>query len=244
MPPETTMTERPLTEAEILSQVPKTAGRNFTLFVWKHRVAWFVAIVLSMAAFDQVTKIWAQDALAVKTERTFTKNVDGELTKVKQEVFVHRRTVEVVPQAFSFIYRENRAAAFSLTSSIPEGARRPMLLAVSFLAMIFISVWYFRQRRPDGLLMTSFALIISGAIGNFADRVRLGYVVDFINMYAGFINPSWPPWPTYNIADCCIVIGALLVVFRTFRPLYAEDEAGLTVPMAVHNQADPNAHGA
>jgi len=218
---------------DVVAEVPNTRGRAFTLFVWRNRVAWFVGIVLSMGAFDQVTKMWAQSALAVETDRTFTKNEGGELKKVQERVFVHRRTVEIIPNAFSFIYRENRAAAFSLTSSIPEAARRPMLLSVSFLAMLAISFWYFRQRRPDGLLMTSFALIIAGAIGNFADRLRLGYVVDFINMYAGFIDPKWPPWPTYNIADCCIVIGASLVIFRTFRPLYPEDEAGIAAPVGV-----------
>ena len=196
------------------------------LSVWiaRHRTVFLATLLLLLVGADQTTKAWAQSSLAELREVTKHKNIDGKLQRVREKAFVHTETVQVIPGALSFIYRENPAAAFSLTRSIPAKLRRPFLLAVSSLAMVFIAVWFFRIRRPDGLLMTAFAFILAGALGNLIDRARFGYVVDFINMYAGFINPRWPPWPTYNIADMCIVGGALSVIYRTLRPLYPEEE--------------------
>jgi signal peptidase II len=150
------------------------------------------------------------------------KRVDGWLPGWR-----HTNTVTVVPGAFDLIYRENPAAAFSLTRSIPEGLRRPLLLGVSTFAMILIGLWYMRLKQADGLLMTSFALIIAGAVGNFIDRIRLGYVIDMVDMYISY-GPvadrlvamfGTSHWPTYNIADSCIVGGAIGVIWRTLRPL-------------------------
>ena len=198
--------------------------KDFHLFVWRNRIVWLVGWVCLFAVADQWTKIWAQNNLA--EERTITKyeEIDGTLQEVQKKKFFNIRAneVHVIPSALSFIYRENPAAAFSLSRSIPYYVRMPMLIAVSSLAMLMLLGWYFLSRRPDGLFMTAVALILSGAIGNLIDRVRLGYVIDFINAYAGFINPKWPAWPTFNIADSCIVIGAFVVLFRAIYPLYPE----------------------
>ena len=112
-----------------------------------------------------------------------------------------------------------------------------MLLTVSILACVLIGVWYLRLKVADGLLLTAFALIIAGALGNFIDRARLAYVIDFLDFYvnndtmAGWLRaPHVVPvlgwqvrlsdhWPTFNVADSCIVSGAIGVVIRTVRPL-------------------------
>lgn len=217
------MTEAPMPEnPEAI--VPEGRGKNFTLFVWRNRVVWFVAFFVISVGLDQGSKIWAQEALTAQVKRMETKNVDGKLQKVPEMRYVRAKDVQIIPNALSFRYAENRAAAFSLTRSMPYEYRRPFLVTLSLMAMVFIAAWYFRIRKPDGLLMTALALIVGGAMGNFIDRVRLGYVVDFINAYAGFINPQWPPWPTFNIADSAIVAGAFLVMYRTLRPLYDEEE--------------------
>lgn len=62
---------------------------------------------------------------------------------------------------------------------------------------------------------------MAGAIGNFIDRARLGYVVDFLDAHSAFLVSLGIPeahWPTFNIADSCIVIGAIGVIIRTLRP--------------------------
>jgi signal peptidase II len=204
--------------------LPPGKSRDLHLFVWKHKLIWLFGIVVFFTFADQWSKQWAQGALA--KERTITRyqEIDGELKEKTVTKFfpVAANEVHIIPSALSFIYRENPAAAFSLTRSIPTHIRMPLLIGVSTLAMLLLLAWYFFMRDPDAMLMTAFALILSGAIGNLIDRVTLGYVVDFINAYAGFINPKWPPWPTFNIADSCIVIGAIVVLHRAIWPLYPE----------------------
>lgn len=206
-----------------------------TDWIWKNKVAWLVGLVLSMTVADQVSKQLAQSALTEVREIQRTMVVDGQPQRVTEERHVARRTIEVIPGLFNFKYAENRAAAFSLTQSIPEGARRPMLLLISLVACSFIVYWYMKLKQPDALLMTCFALIVGGALGNLIDRARLGYVIDFLDFYVASGGlASWldaehsvpflgtvrlsSHWPTFNIADCCIVVGAFGVVLRTMKP--------------------------
>jgi signal peptidase II len=219
-------------------------------WIFKNKVIWLVALVVFWVGFDQATKIWAQGALAeerdvvrpreqVKPDGSGTERVE-ERTKEFQPV----RTIEVFKTGlvgFNFKYAENRAAAFSLTQSIPEGARRPLLLLVSLGACVLIGAWYMRLKVADGLLMTSFVLIIAGALGNFIDRARLAYVIDFLDFYVtspdtaawlrsphtilGFSVRLSDHWPTFNIADTCIVSGAIGVLLRTIKPVHPPSDA-------------------
>ncbi len=205
---------------------------RFARWVFQHRLAFLLIVGLLSVGVDQASKTWAQSNLAEPRTRIVKENVEGELVEVKKTVFVETEIKDVVPGVFALRYRENPAAAFSLTRSLPDSLRRPFLVVFSMLAMALIAAWYIRLRRPDGLLMTAFALIIAGAIGNFIDRVRFGYVVDFLDLYVGsgalaewlISTVGTSHWPTFNVADSCIVIGALSVVYRTLRPLYAEDD--------------------
>lgn len=223
--------------------------------IFKNRAAFLLVWVLCWVGCDQATKIWAQGALAEEREVVRPKEVvapDGTSTRTEERVQQHfaKRTITVHENGLfglGFKYAENRAAAFSLTESIPEGARRPLLLLVSVGACILIGVWYMRLKVADGLLMLSFALIIGGALGNLIDRARLAYVIDFLDMYVtGPGAVAWlraphtvlgisfrlsDHWPTYNVADIGIVSGAIGVLLRTFRPLpgsalAADDDKG------------------
>lgn len=221
-------------QAQLFSGIELTEGAvkaplglgPLSMRIWHARVPFLVMILFVFIGLDQVSKIWAQGALAEPRQVIERVNEDGNLSEREVTRFVAKREpVVVIPYCFNFRYAENRAAAFSLTRSFPDWFRMPFLITFSALAMLVVALWYFRMEKPDGLLLTSLALIEAGAIGNLIDRVRLGYVIDFIDWYAGFINPNWPSWPTFNIADSCIVVGALLVIYRTFRPLYEVDEA-------------------
>ncbi len=211
--------------------------------MYKHRVAFLLVWVLCWVGCDQASKVWAQGALAEERTVVRPKEVvapDGTSTRVEERVtqFFAKRSITLHENGWfglGFKYAENRAAAFSLTESIPEGARRPILLLVSVGACALITVWYLRLKVADGLLMLSFALIIGGALGNFLDRLRLAYVIDFLDMYAtapGAVAWLRAPhsflgiglrmsehWPTYNVADVGIVSGAIGVLIRTFRPM-------------------------
>lgn len=207
---------------------------RFSHWIFEHKIAWLAIILVVGIGLDQASKIWTQSELAEHRDRAkrVVRVENGERVEEWAPGFVHTDTVTVVPGAFDLIYRENPAAAFSLTRSVPEWLRRPMLIGVSALAMILIGVWYMRLKKPDGLLMSSFALIISGAVGNFIDRARFGYVVDMLDVYVSYEPVArWlvsvvgtNHWPTFNIADSCIVAGAIGVIWRTLRPLYPPDE--------------------
>lgn len=193
------------------------SNNGFSQTIFNHRWKWLFAMVLIFAAADQASKIWAQSTLAREVTQTNEVMVDGAATLVEKSIFVPIREIVVVPDAFSFIYKENPAAAFSLTHSWPDWLRRPLLILVSIIASIFFLIWYARLEEPDGILMTSFGLILAGAIGNFIDRVRLGYVIDFLDAYAGFLGYPYAHWPTFNVADSCIVVGAIFVFFKAFK---------------------------
>lgn len=187
------------------------------MFVSRHRLLWLLLIGTVFIVLDQGTKKWAQDNLARRVMVSQPDIIDGEIEPTTVFRYEPTKEIEVIPQTINLIYRENPAAAFSLTRSFPEWFRRPFLLTISALASIFFLIWYFRIRERDSLLLTSFCLIMAGAVGNLIDRATLGYVIDFIDVYAGFLGYPHTHWPTFNVADSCIVVGAIGVLIRTFK---------------------------
>jgi len=71
-----------------------------------------------------------------------------------------------------------------------------------------LATWLRRTPRNDWRTALPLAFVIGGALGNLIDRIRFGHVVDFIQVYIG----SWP-FPSFNIADSAISVGAVLLVF-------------------------------
>jgi len=197
-----------ITASQALPNEPPTAPRWAKLLL-------LPAVVSMTVTLDQGTKLLAQAELAEQRTRIETR-ADGSEERVKE--WRGTRSITVVPGFFNFRYVENPAAAFSLTSEMPENIRKPFLVAVSMLAMALIITWYWRTREPDWLILGSFAFILGGALGNLVDRMAYGYVIDFIDWHLAFFNPGWPHWPTFNIADSAICVGAAGVILRTFRP--------------------------
>ncbi|MBI5497250.1 MAG: signal peptidase II [Deltaproteobacteria bacterium] len=173
------------------------------------------AVVSMTVTLDQGSKLIAQKELAEARQAVPYGAAPGS-DPVK--IWMPVRKVTVVEGLFDLRYVENPAAAFSLTASLPEWIRKPFLVVVSMLAMFLILTWYWRTREPDWLILTCFALILGGALGNLIDRMSYGYVIDFIDWHLSTVNPGWPHWPTFNIADSAICVGAGGVILRTFRP--------------------------
>lgn len=106
----------------------------------------------------------------------------------------------------------NEGAAFSFLAGA-AGWQRWFFAAVAGIISLVLLVWLWRLPVRARLLPMSLMLILGGAIGNLADRVRLGYVVDFIDVhYAGW------HWPAFNLADSAIVIGVILLLIEGFLP--------------------------
>ncbi|MGL4767228.1 MAG: signal peptidase II [Formosimonas sp.] len=103
----------------------------------------------------------------------------------------------------------NPGAAFSFLAS-HDGWQRWFFTALSTAASIFIII-YMRKSRHLPRLCLGLAFILSGAIGNLIDRVRIGKVVDFLDFYVQNHH-----WPAFNIADSAIFIGVAILLVDEF----------------------------
>ena len=99
----------------------------------------------------------------------------------------------------------NRGAAFGFLSNA-SGWQNAFFVAVAVAIVVAILVFLARSARRDRLTVIALMLVLGGAAGNLADRVRLGEVVDFIDFHIG----SWH-WYTFNLADSAITVGAVLL---------------------------------
>jgi signal peptidase II len=89
-----------------------------------------------------------------------------------------------------------------------SGLQRWALALVTVAIALVVALWLARERRtPDQIAL---GLVLGGALGNILDRVRLGYVTDFINLHFG----AWSPFLVFNVADAAISIGVALLVLR------------------------------
>ncbi len=105
------------------------------------------------------------------------------------------------------IYAENRGIAFG---QLQEGGAfgRWFFVALATAAAIAVLSYFLRTRRDDYRILGACALLLAGIIGNLTDRARLGFVIDFILLHAGQYH-----WPTFNVADASISLGALLLAY-------------------------------
>lgn len=127
---------------------------------------------------------------------------------------VGHRQITVVPGFWNHVYVQNFGAAWGILSERNEKFRKPFFTGVTILAF-FVVFALFRQLPSNDRLMTSaLALILSGALGNFIDRVRFGFVVDFIDWYVT-IGGDEKHWPTFNVADIWISVAVGLIAIHT-----------------------------
>ena len=129
------------------------------------------------------------------------------LTKwlVVQRIDLHE-AVPIIPKFFQLVHVRNTGAAFGIGANA-ESHLVPMLLNIGALAVFAVVVVYsFRSAVTARTLQVGLHLILGGAIGNLADRLRQSYVIDFMDVYFR----GWHFW-AFNVADACITIGAILV---------------------------------
>ncbi|HEX4737554.1 MAG TPA: signal peptidase II [Allosphingosinicella sp.] len=86
--------------------------------------------------------------------------------------------------------------------------QRWLLVGLTAAISIFVLAWLWREKRRDDTI--ALGLVLGGALGNILDRVRLGYVVDFLDLHFG----EWHPFLVFNLGDAAITIGVLLLLLR------------------------------
>jgi signal peptidase II len=156
------------------------------------RLLWLSALVV---ALDQVSKFWI---LAV---------------------FDDYQVVEILP-VFNLTLVYNTGAAFSFLSDA-GGWQRWFFITVAAVVTVVMTVWLAGLRSHERLTGVGLALVVGGAVGNLIDRVWLGKVIDFLQLY-------WQQWywPAFNLADSAITVGVVLLLFDAFRGQEPQREPG------------------
>src|SRR5258708_2451188 len=164
---------------------PQNMSNRETALPLKNRLAWrlgYLVAAIGIYLMDQTSKAWA-------------------VRRVRFEDFT------VIRGVLGFAYAENRGIAFG---QLQEGGTfgRWFFVVLAASAAIAVLFYFLRTPRNDDRILGACALLLAGILGNLTDRVRLGFVIDFILLHAGQYH-----WPTFNVADASISIGALLLAY-------------------------------
>jgi len=152
-----------------------------------------LAVALAVLLADRVTKIWIVANVSIWD--------------------IH----PVIPGFFSIIHSENEGMAFSILADADSHWRGLVLIGIS-LCVLGLIVWLFwqatslRATRERAHSPYALALLLGGALGNLYDRLFRGSVTDFLDFSIGSYH-----WPTFNVADSAITVGAVLLALEMLR---------------------------
>ena len=156
----------------------------------------FLSIISSVTlAADLGSKLWAERRLD------------------RPDAIFH--PVELIKGHLDFVLAKNRGGAWGLLQDTPEWVRRPFFLLVSAVAITFILSLYRRLMPAQHALRWGLPLVLGGALGNFVDRIRYSYVIDFIHAHMSWSGRDHS-WPTFNVADIAICVGVGLIAIDMF----------------------------
>lgn len=152
------------------------------------------SIILLVVVCDQLTKIWIMANFGMFQTR------------------------EIIPGLFNLTYLTNKGAAFGFLNGDHGSWRHAFFVGIAVVAMVMMLFLLRQMEREGKRFVVAIALIFGGAVGNLIDRLRLGAVVDFLDVYWATHH-----WPAFNVADSAITVGvgifliAHLLQFRQGR---------------------------
>jgi len=123
----------------------------------------------------------------------------------------HGDVITVIPGFFNIIHTENTGIAFSLFAGASSTWKMVLLIGISLALLITVVIVTWKSREMNWTTGVALALILGGASSNLLDRIRFGQVVDFLDVYYRSYH-----WPTFNLADSAIVVGAGLIILELF----------------------------
>jgi len=153
----------------------------FPIEAFKNTGLKYLSLALLFVVLDQATKIWILNTLELYQD------------------------INVLP-IFDITHVHNYGAAFSFLSDA-GGWQRYFFTIIAVVVSVLLTLWMYQTPLKQKMLLTSYALILGGAIGNVMDRINYGYVVDFIHFY----YQGWS-FPAFNVADIAISCGAFLLI--------------------------------
>ena len=134
--------------------------------------------------------------------------LSDQLTKnIVTENFLYGENLNVF-SGVNLILIHNAGAAFSFLSDA-GGWQRWLFLLVSLIVSIILAAWLYRLKKTQFFMSLSLSLILGGAIGNLIDRIFLGYIIDFIDIFYKSYH-----WPVFNIADASITLGVAIFIIN------------------------------
>jgi signal peptidase II len=120
---------------------------------------------------------------------------------------------KVIPGFFDIVHSQNRGVAFGLLNDSSSAWHTLVLIVFSAAALLLVAALLWKSARLGRWSAAGLALVLGGAAGNLFDRIVWGRVTDFLEFYIGSLH-----WPTFNVADSCIVIGSGLLLLELLRP--------------------------
>jgi len=126
-------------------------------------------------------------------------------------------TIHVIDDLLTISYIRNSGIAFGLFDGSPSPLKVPVLILVSFIALGIILYIFLTLPKDVKCAGLSMGLIFGGALGNIIDRIFMGEVVDFVdidfpNIIIPALNIRMTRWPTFNVADSCVLVGIIMLL--------------------------------
>ncbi|PIE75219.1 MAG: signal peptidase II [Deltaproteobacteria bacterium] len=117
--------------------------------------------------------------------------------------------IKIIPDFFSLVNVRNPGGAFGFLANQSDIVRIVVFIGMAFIAAGVV-LWFYKTTPKEFIwLRLAYAMILGGAAGNLTDRIRLGYVIDFFDVYIKNMH-----WPAFNIADSAITISMGIVVYH------------------------------
>lgn len=148
------------------------------------RKSYYFLVVVVLMGLDQLTKALIVRSITLQGSR------------------------EVIPGFFNLTHVRNRGAIFGFFSHSDSRILYIFLTLVSVAALGLVIYYFFKTPVSERLMKISLSLILAGAMGNLIDRLFRGHVIDFLDFYV----KDWH-WPSFNVADSCITVGAFLLIY-------------------------------
>lgn len=200
-------------------------------------IVFLLVVSVVSLALDLGTKWWALHTL----EKTLPNGV------------AISKPVELTPW-LTLLLARNRGGAWGLLQTANEEIRKPFFLIISVLAIGFIVYLYRKVHPKQHALKWGLPLVLGGAIGNLVDRIRYGWVIDFIDYRAAWVRwlneqiaRIWEThavtdhWPTFNIADVAICVGVGLMAIDMFTSRKVAQHASQPAVSPAQEAAEPEA---
>jgi signal peptidase II len=193
-----------------------------------------LVVALSVIGLDQMTKYLVVKDLTRRMDGVAT--LSGRLEALYSKPAPGYRGLHFAPKGDYTVserfmrlrFVEFRGDAWGLLRDVPEHIRSPFFHVISWLAVGLILFYFLKLARTgagDLWTLGGLALVLGGAVGNYIDRLARGFVVDFIDVH-WFAKAAWP---SFNIADSAICVGAALILLESFR------RKGARAPAAVQS---------